>query len=243
MKRVQPLIQIGVAVLLVAGTFFVVNEVQKQQSEDLAEENERLENKNEKLENKNETLTSTNDYLKQQSNEDAKKENGYYTWPKMEQKAEQLVTESNGEFKKTWALYLVREAKRYDIDPYLAYELLKVETGGTFDPDLVGPETKYGHAYGMSQFMKNTAPWIADMAGLPYEDELLFDPYYSMQLSLVYLDFLHNEYGNWDEALTAYHRGMGGLEDYKEENGHARSWYAKEIQNKAENHTTVALAN
>ncbi|WP_241657104.1 lytic transglycosylase domain-containing protein [Halobacillus salinus] len=243
MKGVKPLLQVGVAVLLVAVTFVTVHTLQKQHTQSLAEENQQLKDKNEKLRTKNETLSSTNDYMKNVSSKDVSKKNGFYTWPKMEKKAEQLVTESNGEFKKSWALYLVRESKRYEIDPYLAYELLKVETGGTFDPDLVGPETKYGHAYGMSQFMKNTAPWIADMAGLPYEDELLFDPYYSMQLSLVYLDFLHEEYGNWDEALTAYHRGMGGLEQFKEENGHARSWYAKEIQNKAENHTTVALAN
>lgn len=243
MKGLKPLLQAGAAIILVTVTIVTVNFLQTQHSKTLAEENQQLKNKNEKLQTKNETLSSTNDYLKNASEEDAKQTNGFYTWPKMEKKAEQLVAESNGEFKKSWALYLIRESKRYDIDPYLAYELLKVETGGTFNPELVGPETKYGHAYGMSQFMKNTAPWIADMAGLPYEDELLFDPYYSMQLSLVYLDFLHNEYGNWDEALTAYHRGMGGLEQFKEENGHARSWYAKEIQNKAENHTTIALAN
>ncbi|MBA2173577.1 transglycosylase SLT domain-containing protein [Halobacillus locisalis] len=243
MKGFTPLVQAGVAILLVAVTFFTVDHLKDQHKQSLADENQRLENKNDELQSKNEKLTSTNDYLSTKSTESAEKENGFYTWPKMEKKAERLVAESNGEFKKSWALYLIRESKRYDIDPYLAYELLKVETGGTFDPDLVGPETKYGHAYGMSQFMKNTAPWIADMAGLPYEEKLLFDPYYSMQLSLVYLDFLHNQYGNWDEALTAYHRGMGGLEQYKQENGHAKSWYAKEIQNKAENHTTVALAN
>ncbi|RWZ60882.1 lytic transglycosylase domain-containing protein [Halobacillus fulvus] len=181
--------------------------------------------------------------MQNQSAENIGQKNGYHIWPEMEKVADQLVKESDGEFKKSWALYLVRESKRYDVDPYIAYELLKVETGATFDPELVGPETKYGRAYGMAQFMKNTAPWIADMAGLPYEDELLYDPYYSMQLSLVYLDFLHNKYGNWDEALTAYHRGMGGMQQYKEENGHAESWYAKEIQNKADNHTTIALAN
>ncbi|MGP4061691.1 transglycosylase SLT domain-containing protein [Halobacillus sp. H74] len=231
----------GLAMLLVAVTFFTVHQWNQKEEKTLAEKNQQLENKNEKLVTENDRLKSTNDYLKGQPVETSEK-NGYHTWPAIEKKAEQLVKDSDGEFKKSWAMYLVRESKRYEIDSSLVYELLKVETGGTFDPELVGPETKYGHAYGMSQFMKNTAPWIADMADLPYEDELLFDPYYSMQLSLVYLDFLKSKYENWDEALTAYHRGMGGLEQYKEENGHAESWYAEEIQEKADTHTTVAIA-
>lgn len=173
----------------------------------------------------------------------AEQMNGFYTWPKQEKIAEKLVSASDQRFKKEWAMYLVKEAKRYEIDPYLAFELLNVETGGTFDPELIGPETRYGKAYGMSQFMKNTAPWIAEMAGLPYDEELLFDPYYSMQLSLTYLDYLEGRYGNWDEALTAYHRGMNGLEKFIDREGHAKSWYAKEIQNSALQHRPLATAN
>ncbi|WP_036818343.1 lytic transglycosylase domain-containing protein [Pontibacillus yanchengensis] len=205
------------------------------------EKTETLQEKNEQLREKNEELKSENDYMANMETS-FKEKNGYHIWPERDKVAQKMVKESEGRFKKTWALYLVREAKRYEIDPYLAYELLKVETGGKFDPTLVGPETKYGRAYGMSQFMKNTAPWIADMGGLPYEEELLFDPYYSMQLSLIYLDFLHNEYGNWNEALTAYHRGMSGMETYKDENGHAKSWYAEEIQEKAKSHEALAFA-
>ena len=241
MKEQKPLWTAGLALLLIATTFFTVHQWNQKQEKALADENQQLENKNEKMEKEIDRLTSTNNYLKEESPNNEEK-NGYYTWTEVEKQADRLVKESDGAFKKSWAMYLVREADRYEINPFLVYELLKVETGGTFDPELVGPETKYGRAYGMSQFMKNTAPWIADMADLPYEDELLFDPYYSMQLSLVYLDFLKNKYNNWDEALTAYHRGMGGLKEYKKENGHAESWYAVEIQEKAENHKTVAIA-
>lgn len=166
--------------------------------------------------------------------------NSFYSWPKQEKMAERMVVASDQQFKKEWALYLVKEAKKYDINPYLVFELLSVETGGTFDPKLVGPETIYGRAYGMSQFMKNTAPWIAEMAGLPYEEDLLFDPYYSIQLSLTYLDYLENRYGDWNKALTAYHRGMSGLETFIEAKGHAKSWYAKEILNNALQHQSLA---
>ncbi|SDB98879.1 Transglycosylase SLT domain-containing protein [Pelagirhabdus alkalitolerans] len=159
-----------------------------------------------------------------------------FNWDNVEEAANEMVEDSNGEFKKSWAVYLINEANAYDIDPFLVYELLKVETGHTFNPDLVGPETQYGHAYGLAQFMTNTAPWIADMANLPYSFELLFDPYYSMELSVVYLDYLYDEYNNWDEALTAYHRGMSGMETYKSQNGTARSEYAEVIQTNAEEH-------
>ncbi|NMA90424.1 MAG: lytic transglycosylase domain-containing protein [Amphibacillus sp.] len=163
-------------------------------------------------------------------------------WAYIEDIAEQMVQDSDAQFKKTWAIYLANEAAQYDIDPFIIYELIKVETGHTFDPQLIGPETKYGHAYGMAQFMKNTAPWIADMADLPYSDELLFDPYYSMKLAIVYLDFLHHKYQDWDKALTAYNRGITGMENYLERNGTAKSQYAHIIQSKAKAHHTVAMA-
>ncbi|WP_096188381.1 lytic transglycosylase domain-containing protein [Evansella halocellulosilytica] len=166
---------------------------------------------------------------------------GYDAWINANDIAEYLYEDSDGNFNENWGTFLALEAERKDIDPLLVYELLKVETGGTFDPETVGPETRYGHAYGLGQFMKNTGPWIADMADLPYEDERLFDPYYSIQLTITYLDFLHEEYGDWDHALTAYHRGMYGLEAYIEENGHAESWYAVEIQENAEKSDFVAV--
>ncbi|KAB8128616.1 lytic transglycosylase domain-containing protein [Gracilibacillus oryzae] len=167
----------------------------------------------------------------------------YQSWENYFEKAEVMVKDSEGRFLRPWATFLVKEAEKYNIDPFLVYELLKVETGTTFDPGLVGPETKYGHAYGMAQFMKNTAPWVAEMAELPYEDELLYDPYYSIKLSLVYLDYLHDRYGNWNETLTAYHRGMTGMKQYKLKNGHAKSEYALIIQTNAKEHGLLAIAN
>lgn len=234
MDRARPYVQLLLVCLYITLFFIVVMYFYGEQTKE-------LQAKNENLQAQVKDLESQNQYLNAMPTE-FKEKNGYDMWPELEKTADRMVSESEGEFNKSWALYLARESKRYDINPYLVYELLKVETGGTFDPTLVGPETKYGHAYGMAQFMTNTAPWIADMGDLPYKKELLFDPYYAMQLSLIYLDYLHHEYGNWDEALTAYHRGMGGLEKYKEENGHAESWYAVEIQQKAKTHDAVAVA-
>lgn len=222
---------------MVMGIFF------NEQAQTLKEKNDTLQAEKKQLAAINAQLEMEKSYINTQKMSNNNKEVSFKKWTQLDKVAERMVTESEGNFNKSWALYLVREAEKYQIDPYLVYELLKVETGGTFDPELVGPETKYGRAYGMAQFMKNTAPWIAEMGGLPYDDELLFDPYYSMQLSLIYLDYLHHKYGNWNEALTAYHRGVGGLETYISNNGHAKSWYAEEIQANAKTHESYAVVN
>ncbi|MFC0472399.1 lytic transglycosylase domain-containing protein [Halalkalibacter kiskunsagensis] len=158
----------------------------------------------------------------------------YESWVISTTLADQLHEDSNGKFQKEWGIFLGEITQQRGVDPYIVYELLRTETGGTFDPGLVGPQTRFGHAYGMAQFMKNTAPWIAEMADLPYEDKLLFDPLYSIQLSVEYLHYLYDQFENWDHALTAYHRGVGGLKTYIDNNGHAKSAYAVEIQERAE---------
>ncbi|WP_246049992.1 transglycosylase SLT domain-containing protein [Aquibacillus sediminis] len=200
-----------------------------------------LQTENDQLQQENERLQAQTEYMEMETDEEKDAENGYQNWQTLEQVANDLVEASEGKFKKTWALYLARESQKLNVDPYIAFELLKVETGGDFDPNLIGPETPYGRAHGMAQFMKNTAPWIADMAGLPYDDELLYDPYYSIHLSLVYLDFLFGQYQNWDEVLTAYNRGMDGLENYKQLNGHAESTYAITIQENADSYESVVM--
>lgn len=234
MDRWRPYIQLFIVISYITACFLLVYHVYAKKTDDLIKENQALKAEKQFIE-------SQYNYVKSLPT-DFKTSDWYESFPEMEKMAQRMVDESGGKFKETWAIYLIMEAKRFDIDPFLVYELLRVETGGTFNPELAGPPTKYGRAYGLGQFMKNTAPWVADMAGLPYEDELLFDPYYSMQLTFVYLDYLHQEYGNWNEALTAYHRGMGGLETYIQKHGHAKSWYAVTIQRNASSHRSYAFA-
>lgn len=157
----------------------------------------------------------------------------YDSWMDSKKLSIKFYQESNEQFPKDWGLFLAEKAKQYSINPNILFELIRIETGGTFDSKTVGPETSFGKAYGLTQFMENTSPWIAKIADLPYEKELLYNPYYSIELAAVYLNLLFGRYNNWDEALTAYHRGIYGLESFINENGHAKSWYAKEIQQKA----------
>nr|WP_246596162.1 transglycosylase SLT domain-containing protein [Bacillus alkalicola] len=166
---------------------------------------------------------------------------GFLAWETANEVADYLYEDSDGKFEKEWGRFLTLEALDKDIDPFLIYELLRVETGGTFSPDVVGPQTRYGRAYGLAQFMKNTGPWVAEMADLPYDHDMLFDPLYSIQLAVTYLDFLYNRYGDWDQALTAYHRGIYGMKNYVRANGNAKSWYAVEIQEAAKERDDSAV--
>ncbi|MFB4166168.1 lytic transglycosylase domain-containing protein [Alteribacillus sp. JSM 102045] len=192
----------------------------------------------ERLEDKSEELEKAKDFEKKIGYLDETNEIEwdieYHEWADAREQAEALKKESDGRFELDWGTYLIHQAKKKNINPALVFELLNVETGGKFDPELVGPPTKYGKAYGMAQFMKNTGPWIAKKADMPYSHSLLFDPFYSIQLSIEYLDYLYEKYDNWDKALTAYHRGVGGLKAYEDKHGNAKSWYAEEIQEKAD---------
>lgn len=131
---------------------------------------------------------------------------------------------------------LMAYAQERKVDFQLVYHLLKIETGGTFNHDLVGPPTPYGRAYGIGQFMENTAPWVARMADLPYHGrEDLYDPVYSIKLTITYLHYLnyggagHEGYHNWHAALTAYNRGMQGLINFEQQTGSVQSTYSTRI--------------
>ncbi|MDG5788776.1 transglycosylase SLT domain-containing protein [Evansella sp. AB-P1] len=226
-------------IALIAITFFFIvmgNEYQK-----IVNDKAELENEMELVQKNIEEVLDLEDIQKYVDalSQEADFSVGLTTWMNGMEIANTLYEDSKGQFEEEWGLFLSLEAENRGIDPFLVYELLKIETGGTFDPTLVGPETPYGHAYGLAQFMENTGPWVANMANLEYEHDLLFDPLYSIQLSLVYLEFLYDLYEDWNYALTAYHRGIYGLEMYIEENGHAESWYAVEIQENAEEHNSL----
>lgn len=135
--------------------------------------------------------------------------------------------------------HLIKEANRHDIPVEILIKLLKIESN--FNNELVGPATKYGHAYGIAQFMKNTAPWIANMADMEYEFKKLFDTHYSITLAATYLHYLqygdgggHEGYQDWHTSLTAYNRGMGGLRTYQRRYQTTISTYSETILSEAE---------
>lgn len=141
--------------------------------------------------------------------------------------------------------HLIKEANRHDVPIEILIKLLKTESN--FEKDTVGPLTPYGHAYGIAQFMENTAPWIAEMADLEYKKEHLFDPIYSITLAATYLNYLqygdeqsHAGFHDWHASLTAYNRGIGGFKSYVRDNQTPVSRFSNTIINQARE---IALEN
>jgi len=102
-----------------------------------------------------------------------------------------------------------------NVSPELLFSLFQLESD--FNPEVVN---KNSGATGIGQFMPTTAKWIAEMHNLPYSYNLLFDPYYNIQLTVLYLDYLYDHYENWPLVLSMYGGyGYGGTD----------TWYTRRI--------------
>lgn len=74
------------------------------------------------------------------------------------------------------------------------------------DANVIGPNTKYGKAKGGFQMLDGTAKrW-----GLVGKE--VFDTGKAAEAAAKYLNFLFKKFGNWDQAISAYHAGEGNVE-------------------------------
>ena len=104
-----------------------------------------------------------------------------------------------------------------DIDPSLAYGLVKIESN--FDHRAVS----HVGARGLTQLMPRTARWL--MPGITNED--LFDRQINLRLGFHYLRDLIDQYdGNVRLALLAYNRGPGTVDRVLERGGDPNNGYA-----------------
>lgn len=78
-----------------------------------------------------------------------------------------------------------------------------------FNPDAVGPKTKYGIAKGISQFLPDTARQY----GLKVTDTVdeRLDPTKSIYAQAEYMKELKSAFGTWEKAVLAYHTGRGNV--------------------------------
>lgn len=120
---------------------------------------------------------------------------------------------------------IIAESKKYDdLTPGLVISVIEAESN--FDERAVSS----AGAVGIMQIMPKTGKWLASMMGKKYEQEYLYDPLYNIELGCFYLSWLLERYdGNLHSALTAYNRGMTGLEDYERKNKTTVSSYSEKI--------------
>lgn len=86
-----------------------------------------------------------------------------------------------------------------EIPPELLLAL--IETESDFDPNAVNERSG---ATGLGQFLPSTAEWIASINDLPYSYDLLKDPYYNVELMILYLDHLYKREQDWRTVLSLY---------------------------------------
>jgi len=112
---------------------------------------------------------------------------------------------------------ILDNAKKYNLDPNYLLGICLIETGGTLNPDLVGPRTYCGRAKGICQLMPEL---IKD-----YEVEDPFNPNENINAGAKHLRYLIDLYKNkkiYDEnenllkteyvAAIAYNWGQGSVD-------------------------------
>lgn len=111
---------------------------------------------------------------------------------------------------------VLAEARRYGVDPALAYGLMRAESA--MQPDARSP----AGALGLLQLMPGTAKEVARRNGLPYSGAgSLTDPQVNVPLGIAHLGELHRDFGgNWVRVAAAYNAGANAVERWLDERPH-----------------------
>ncbi|MCX7904697.1 MAG: lytic transglycosylase domain-containing protein [Caloramator sp.] len=103
--------------------------------------------------------------------------------------------------------YVVKYSKRYNVDPYLIYALIKAESN--FDKNALS----HKGAIGLMQITPNTGRYISNLLKEKnYRDGDLFDPEKNIKYGVFYFKKLYSDFGyDLDLALAAYNAGEGNV--------------------------------
>ncbi len=92
-------------------------------------------------------------------------------------------------YPKAWEESVWRWAREYEVDPLLIWAVMREESG--FRPTAVSSSG----ARGLMQLLPSTARWIAEKKlGIPFQEDLLFDPDYNIRLGPGYLRYLLDQF-------------------------------------------------
>ena len=108
--------------------------------------------------------------------------------------------------------YVEKYAKKYNIDPYMVYAIIKAESN--FDENAKSATD----AIGLMQIMEETALETANKMDLDVSVEDLFKPDININIGLNYFTYLLNKYDdNYALAIVAYNAGMGNVDNWIKE--------------------------
>ncbi|HKW64078.1 MAG TPA: transglycosylase SLT domain-containing protein [Candidatus Acidoferrum sp.] len=104
-----------------------------------------------------------------------------------------------------------REAAKNDFDPMFAAGLIRQES--TFKPDAVSNR----NAIGMMQLLPKTGRLMARQIKVRYVKNKLFEPEYNIELGMVYISNLVQQFGSPEAAAAAYDAGEDRITAWKAE--------------------------
>jgi soluble lytic murein transglycosylase len=106
---------------------------------------------------------------------------------------------------------LRREAAKNSFDPMFAAGLIRQES--TFQADAVSPK----NAVGLMQVLPKTGRLLARQIKVSYVKNKLFDPDYNIELGMVYIANLVQQFGSLESAAAAYNAGEDRIASWKAE--------------------------
>ncbi|MCL2843697.1 MAG: lytic transglycosylase domain-containing protein [Oscillospiraceae bacterium] len=124
------------------------------------------------------------------------------TWPRPQQWGMEQI------YVLRYEALIERYSTENDLDPFLVMGLIQAES--SFQSDAVSPVG----AAGLMQIMPSTAEWLAELMGISYRQEDLFNPAYNIRMGTFYLRRLINYFGHVDTALASYNAGMGNVRSW-----------------------------
>lgn len=102
-------------------------------------------------------------------------------------------------------------AKEYDLDRWLVYAVIKVES------DFVPDAKSSAGAIGLMQIMPVTGEWIAWRKDESCRQECFTEPAYNVDMGCYLLSYLLEYYdNNIDYAVAAYNAGSGRVDEWLE---------------------------
>jgi len=106
---------------------------------------------------------------------------------------------------------LRREAAKNNFDPMFAAGLIRQES--TFQADAVS----HANAIGLMQVLPKTGKLLARQVKVRYAKNKLFDPEYNIELGMVYIASLVQQFGSLEGAAAAYNAGEDRISAWKAE--------------------------
>lgn len=103
---------------------------------------------------------------------------------------------------------IITYAEIYQVNTSLIASVICNES--SFDTNIKSPKG----AIGLMQLMPNTAEWLCEKLGEPYDENKLYQPEFNIKLGTYYINYLSKKFKNIDTVIVAYNAGEGVVQSW-----------------------------